>query len=65
MNTGNNLIGKIKVLVFDWDGTLADSTATIVDAMNQAITDLKLDEIESNKIKNVIGLGLDEACIRK
>lgn len=61
MNTEINLINKIKVLVFDWDGTLADSTAMIVDAMNRAIMDLGLDEIESCKIKNVIGLGLDEA----
>ena len=61
MNPGNNLINNIKVLVFDWDGTLADSTAMIVDAMNQSILNLGLDEIECSRIKDVIGLGLDEA----
>ena len=30
---------KYKAIIFDWDGTLVDSTARIVDAMQMAIVE--------------------------
>lgn len=51
----------IKLLVFDWDGTLADSASAIVDAMQSAIRELSLDSRSDQDIRNIIGLGLMEA----
>jgi phosphoglycolate phosphatase len=50
-----------KLLVFDWDGTLMDSEARIVDCVRAAVTDLGLDMPENDRIRNIIGLGLSEA----
>jgi len=52
---------KYKVLIFDWDGTLADSAAMIVGAMQRAITALKLPPRSDESIRELIGLGLNEA----
>ncbi|MFN2310238.1 MAG: HAD family hydrolase, partial [Gammaproteobacteria bacterium] len=51
----------IKLLVFDWDGTLMDSERQIVDCMQAAISDLRLDPRSRDAVKNIIGLGLREA----
>jgi phosphoglycolate phosphatase len=52
---------KYKLLIFDWDGTLIDSEATIVSCMQAAI-ELEGMEIRSyDEIRNIIGLGLEEA----
>ena len=53
---------RIELLVFDWDGTLADSTALIVDAMQTAINQLQYQARSNAQIRNVIGLGLVEAA---
>ena len=50
-----------ELLVFDWDGTLMDSEARIVNCMRAAIIDLGLDLPEDQSISNIIGLGLKEA----
>lgn len=50
-----------KLIVFDWDGTLMDSEARIVNCMQAAITDLDLPALTRDQMKNVIGLGLKEA----
>jgi len=50
-----------KLLVFDWDGTLMDSEARIVDCVRAAVRDLGLDVPEDDRIRNIIGLGLSEA----
>ena len=50
-----------KLLVFDWDGTLMDSEAQIVAAMNAAVADLGLEPLPHRTISNIIGLGLHEA----
>jgi phosphoglycolate phosphatase len=55
MNHGYQLI------IFDWDGTLMDSTAHIVHCMRQAINDLEFEPLDDNVIRHIIGLGLDEA----
>jgi len=52
---------KIKLIVFDWDGTLMDSEAQIVACLHAAIADLGLEPMEDDTVKDVIGLGLREA----
>lgn len=52
---------SIKLLVFDWDGTLADSTTSIVTAMQATIVESGMEPRGENDIKNIIGLGLQEA----
>lgn len=49
------------LLVFDWDGTLMDSEASIVTCMQGAISDLGCEPRSDESIKNIIGLGLREA----
>ncbi|MBF0470437.1 MAG: HAD-IA family hydrolase [Gammaproteobacteria bacterium] len=49
------------LLVFDWDGTLMDSEARIVACMERAIEDINLPKRSREEIKNIIGLGLQEA----
>ncbi len=49
------------LLVFDWDGTLMDSEASIVVCMQAAIGDLGCESRNADSIKNIIGLGLREA----
>jgi len=49
------------LLVFDWDGTLMDSEASIVICMQAAISDLGCEPRDRESIKNIIGLGLREA----
>ncbi len=51
-----------QLIVFDWDGTLMDSTADIVSCMKQAITHLNLPELRDAQIRHIIGLGLNEAA---
>ena len=50
-----------KLLVFDWDGTLMDSEARIVACIRAATEDLGLKPRTHDQMKNVIGLGLQEA----
>lgn len=54
----------IKLIVFDWDGTLMDSETHIVACMQAAIADLTLDARSNEQVKNIIGLGLQEAVAR-
>lgn len=49
--------------MFDWDGTLMDSQAQIVNCMQAAIQELELEARTNQQISNIIGLGLDEAII--
>ena len=50
-----------ELIVFDWDGTLIDSEAHIVNCMRAAIQDLALPARTHDEMRNVIGLGLQEA----
>lgn len=47
--------------IFDWDGTLSDSTGTIVLAMQRAAEELGWEPPAADKVLNIIGLGLPEA----
>lgn len=52
---------KFQLLVFDWDGTLADSEACIIDAMQLASAEAELPKRNDAQIRDVIGLSLDVA----
>lgn len=52
---------EAKLIVFDWDGTLMDSAAHIVNCLQNAITELSLEPKTNDDLKNIIGLGLREA----
>ncbi|WP_101759415.1 HAD-IA family hydrolase [Oceanicoccus sp. KOV_DT_Chl] len=49
------------LIIFDWDGTLIDSTAKIIGSMQLAIAELGLPPIADDAVKGIIGLGLPEA----
>lgn len=50
-----------KLLAFDWDGTLMNSEAHIVSCMQGTIRDLALEPRSHEQIRNIIGLGMNEA----
>jgi phosphoglycolate phosphatase len=52
---------KYRLLVFDWDGTIIDSAATIVECIREASRELGLDVPERERASHVIGLGLHDA----
>ena len=54
-------MNNYQLIVFDWDGTLMDSTGHIVNCMRSAITQLDLTPLPDNEISHIIGLGLIEA----
>ena len=49
------------LLIFDWDGTIIDSEASIINSMQAAARDLTIDEPADAAVRNIIGLGLPEA----
>ncbi|MCU7831823.1 MAG: HAD-IA family hydrolase [gamma proteobacterium symbiont of Lucinoma myriamae] len=52
-----------KLIIFDWDGTLMDSQARIVACLQCAAEEMQLQPLTENTLKNVIGLGLNEAVL--
>lgn len=52
---------QYELIVFDWDGTLMDSTAAIVRAIQSSARDLGLPEPPERRARQVIGLGLVDA----
>jgi len=52
---------QFDLIVFDWDGTLMDSTAAIVSSIQSAAKDLSLPVPDRKTASFVIGLGLQEA----
>lgn len=52
---------KFDLIVFDWDGTLLDSTRAIVSAIQASCRDMGMPEPSDFDAKQVIGLGLLEA----
>ena len=49
---------RYDLIVFDWDGTVMDSTAIIAGSIQAACRDLGLNEPSDAVAKHVIGLGL-------
>lgn len=52
---------RYALIVFDWDGTLIDSAATIVECIQSAARDLGLPVPGRERASHVIGLGLKDA----
>lgn len=52
---------KYQIIIFDWDGTLVDSTARIVDSMQMAADTVGLPRLEGHVIQQIIGLSLPVA----
>lgn len=55
------MIERFDLVVFDWDGTLMDSTSAIVRSIQSAAADLGLPIPTTERARHVIGLGLQEA----
>ena len=55
---------QFDLIVFDWDGTLLDSAAAIVHAIQRACEDLGLGTPDDHTARSVIGLGLIDALAR-
>jgi phosphoglycolate phosphatase len=55
---------RLKLLMFDWDGTLMDSTDRIVSSFQGAMRELSLPVLTPEAIRAIIGLGLPEAVAR-
>ena len=55
------MIQNKQLVIFDWDGTLIDSEANIVQCFQLVINELKLSPRTNEEISNIIGLGLKEA----
>ncbi len=59
MNPGAT--SAVRLIVFDWDGTLVDSTGAISGAMQRAAADLGLEVPNDRLASHVIGLGVEDA----
>lgn len=53
---------RFDLIVFDWDGTLANSTEMIIDCIRAASADTGLPVPERSAASHIIGLGLLEAA---
>jgi phosphoglycolate phosphatase len=51
---------RYELIIFDWDGTLMDSTARIVSSLQQSAISAGLKMPSAEQAKQVIGLGLQE-----
>lgn len=54
----------LKLLIFDWDGTLCDSIARIAQSIRYAAAEVGLVSPSENDAKEIVGLGLTEALER-
>ncbi len=52
---------RFDLLVFDWDGTLMDSTAAIASSLQLASADMGLPMPSDAEARHIIGLGLNQA----
>ena len=52
---------RFELIVFDWDGTLVDSTRIIVDSIQSASVDAGLPVPDATSARGIIGLSLQEA----
>lgn len=53
-----------ELIIFDWDGTVMDSAAEIVMSMQRAIQDIGLPERDADRMRELIGLGLNDVLAR-
>lgn len=52
---------RFELIVFDWDGTLMDSTGAIVASIKAAARDLGIEPPSDERANHIIGLGLIDA----
>jgi phosphoglycolate phosphatase len=52
---------RFELIVFDWDGTLMDSTGAIVESIQAAARDLDIEPPSDERAHHIIGLGLIDA----
>ncbi len=55
-------LSQKQLIIFDWDGTLFDSTAMISQSLSRAAAELGLGEYTRQQAQQVIGLGFAEAA---
>jgi phosphoglycolate phosphatase len=55
------MVKRFELIVFDWDGTLMDSTRAIVASIQAAATDLGIQPPSDERAQHIIGLGLIDA----
>ncbi|WP_176502774.1 HAD-IA family hydrolase [Cobetia sp. 5-11-6-3] len=55
---------RYRLVIFDWDGTLMDSEARIVDCLQAASLAVGMGELPAHAARDIIGLGLPEAMAR-
>ncbi|TSE18377.1 5'-nucleotidase [Tepidimonas alkaliphilus] len=60
----NRLGSRFDLIVFDWDGTLFDSTALIVQCIQAAVQDVGGQVPSRERAAWVIGLGLEQALVQ-
>lgn len=54
----------IRLLIFDWDGTLVDSIQRIVDSVHYAAEHSGLPRLSDTEVRSIIGLSLHKALIK-
>jgi phosphoglycolate phosphatase len=52
---------KYPLIVFDWDGTIIDSSSTIAECIQQSAADMGLPVPDRERASHVIGLGLHDS----
>lgn len=61
INEHRQNLSRVRTVVFDWDGTLADSIDTIISCMQLAAATVGLPLPARQPVRNIIGLGLAQA----
>jgi phosphoglycolate phosphatase len=64
MTEQNKSDRRYDLIVWDWDGTIMDSTPTIVYCIQQACRDLGFKEPDDSLASSVIGLGIQDSLRR-
>jgi phosphoglycolate phosphatase len=57
-------MARYDLIVFDWDGTIMDSTGLIAECIQLAARDMKLPEPGVQEAKSIIGLGINDSVKR-
>ena len=55
---------RYQLIVFDWDGTIIDSTGTIAECIRQSAAEMGLPVPDEERARHVIGLGLHDSLRR-
>ncbi len=55
---------RYDLIVFDWDGTLMDSTALIAECLQHAAAEMRLPVPDTQGAKSIIGLGIADSTRR-